>query len=508
MPAKAARTSARMLGWALTGSALTVGAALAAQTNMLNFAQAFPATDGPDVGESTIAVAAKAGGRYDTVETGTIDLWFRLSLAKVPGAPDREQVESVEISGEGVTLTPPGVNASTKRYKFSFPYADPHSPSVANQRNSPVKLCNDRLDSLSTAARVAFRRDGARIVVNQAYPIRARGIARWTTTSGGTFKELHHHEKFYDDTVQARVTVVCKPLGATPPRVPPTPPRTPVDPVISAASLRIEPAQVIAVGGQSCPSQLRLYGQVQARRAFTGKAVIFGAGYLSPVTALSFPKGGNRNFTATYPLKWDTVGGLASEAGGLKSQMVSLTMNVTSPNNTVIEQVQETVTVTCKLIAAVVPAGIGKAGAAPVTVDPDQPLVKGGPPAARLFPLPRPVRILTSRPESFFIDRARSVALLPGVDAAIRLADRKGPGGATRLFVRNGGDQAATACEVFAASGNASNWVRVSQIQTSIAPGATLEVAGPLPGDPGLRFAVDCAGEPDNRLDDNLASLP
>lgn len=521
------RTSLRskLVAAALLGTA-ALAAPLLAQTDRMDFAQAFPGSDGPDIGSSEIVVDSSDGGRYDQIKTEKIDLWFRLTLNKLaniePLIPFEKQhavneINRVEISAEGVTIQAAGANYSAHRYKLSFPYAHPHSGSVANQRNSPIETCNQRLDSLSGAAREEFRDKGARIELASAYPARARGFIEFRRRIGPNAGEMAV-VKTHDDHIRARVTVVCRALNAPKPRtqtntqgVDPKPGKR-LEPTISEAELRIEPAQFVTVAGQVCPSQLRLHGRVQAIRKFTGKAVIFGAGYFSPVTQLNYPAGGNRNFSAVYPLRWDKVGGLAGgPSGALKSQTVSLTMNVTTADNAVLRRVEETVTVTCKRAAeaAVLDlGGTGRLAVKPKEGDPDQPVVLAGMWNAPDAGEPRPVRVKRTHGAVYFVKRSDNNTPLEGIDASIRLVDRRGPGGATRLFVRNAGTEAGAMCRVYAKRDVYKGWIDIGSTQLQTGRTSTVEFSGALPRDPKLTFAIDCAGEPDDRLDDNVATLP
>ncbi len=397
---------ARPVALGLVSAVLAVPA-LAQNSNAIEFKQVWSTTGAGEIGvKPEIVVSGSNGQSYDRIETGTIDMWFSLKFLEVPGLKSAHIPDIAEIIGEGKTIPATGAGYSPKIYKFSFPYADPHSPSVVGQRNSPIKTCNDRLANLPSGQRFAFLRDGARIEIERAYPFLGRGVAIYTVKDG-IFDEVRR--KNHDDNIDARAIIVCQPLGA-PERVTGAPLRTPSAPFVSAATLRIEPAQVVTVDKQLCPSQLRLYGHVQANRAFDGKAVIFGTGYLSPVTELNFPKGGNRNFTAIYPLSWNKSGGLSGgPATANRSQTVNLTMNVTSKTNSIIEQVKETVTVTCKSIAVTNPIAIGDVTAAkPQTGDPDQPAIGArlaiGPNAGE----PRPARIVRENPASFFVSRAEN----------------------------------------------------------------------------------------------------
>jgi hypothetical protein len=525
----------------------TLTTPLLAQTNRIDFAQAFPGTDGNDVGPSEIAVDSSDGGRYDQIRTEKIDLWFRLSLNKLtniePTIPFEQQhaynvISRVEILTEGVTIQATGANYSAKRYKLSFPYAHPHSGSIANQRNSPIETCNQRLDSLAGAAREEFRNKGARIELGSAYPARARGFIEFRRTAGPKAGEMAV-VRTHDDNIRAKVTVVCRALNVPKARtethtrgVDPRPGQR-LEPTISGAGLRMEPAAIQTVNGQLCPTQLKLYGQVQAIRKFEGKAVIFGPGYFSPVTQLNYTHGGNRNIVATYPLSWDNPGGLAAAgAQAPRSQSVSLTMNVTTMDNKVLKQAQETVTVTCKLIA--------QAALLNLPAEPNKPAS----PARLATPIalpPQPLGFLWDRPAAAapaaasFAGALHSGAggarLLPGIDLAIRRVDRGGSGGATRLFLRNGGDTAAQGCRVVARKGGHDKWILIESMSSPLMPGATppagkqkawltsnfrfeapagatTELMADLPRDPNLEFAVDCPGEPSDRLGNNLATLP
>jgi hypothetical protein len=99
---------------------------------------------------------------------------------------------------------------------------------------------------------------------------------------------------------------------------------------------------------------------------------------------------------------------------------------------------------------------------------------------------------------------------VPGVDASIRLVDRRGPGGAPRLFVRNAGMLAGSTCRIYAARDKDvyKGWIEIGSTQLQTGRNATVQFTGTVPNEPGLRFAVDCDGEPDELLDDNVADLP
>lgn len=499
----------------LCAATIMLAAPALADTNMLTLAQATPEQDGAGVGVTRIVVDGPSKLGYDEVETKAVDIWLRLTLNRVADIPDKHQIDSIAIESEGESVDATQ-GFTTKRYKLSFPYADPHSTNVANQRNSPIDMCNDRMKSLSGAALEKFLAQGETIKLTSAYPVLARGEANWSTTSGVVFKDIDHHTKYYEDNINAKAIVECKPLGRPRPQtqtstqgVNPKPGKR-MEPTIAAATLRMEPAQTVASGGQICPSQLRLYGRVEAIRGFEGKAVIFGPGFLTPVSQLNYTHGGNRNIVGTYPLKWNGIGGLATgKEAPLKSQKVSLTMNVTSADNKVLKQAKTTVTVTCKRIAQVVMVGGG--ATPPPPVKPGKAAVVPPPATNDRWDVaaaaePAAAKALRTRDAVFFAKRPKT-GLLPGVDAAIRKVDRSGPGGSTRLWLRNGGDKSADQCKLFAKRDDHSKWILIESVSTPLAPGATTEITAALPDDPALTFAVDCSGEEENRLDNNVAKL-
>ncbi len=493
--------------------------ALPAQSasDYIHIRQANTADDGKDVGRTEIIVDGPSTLGYDGVTNEALDIWAAVFIEKSTSTPSYNslvlQAESSEIKGE--------ITAATRRYKFTIPYADPRSGSVTGQRNSAVAACNGRLASLNGSARADFLRDGAEIKVTGAYRLKA--VATYITTKKrekkGGFEQAPTITEHTDEAVaMANAVIVCRPLDRPRPRTSTTTtgatpkPGKPLPPVIAAAELRIEPAKVTQVGTQMCPSELRLYGRVEASRAFNGKAVIFGTGFLSPVSDLSYDGPGNRNIVATYPLSWGGSGGLAGTApSGPRSQTVTLTLNVTNADNKVQESIKETVTVTCKptrmssggAIGGAIGAKAGDGDAKPATVDMQmwswhEAARANTPTAARARSRGGPITFEKS------VD-VGTPSVLPPLDAHIRKVDRGGPGGATRLWLRNGGTQKAENCELAVRRESDKGWILVDLV--SLAPGETREITAAMPRDPGLEFAVTCPGEADALLANNIARL-
>lgn len=529
------------LGAALLAALLTTPAAASTR---IQVDQALPGPDGNEVGETRIVVDGPHGTSYDKVVTDKVEIWVRSTLNRLPGERPTSAMR-IEVEGEvyerdeheGQTLS-----FKTQRLRLAFPYVDPLSPTVDNARRSPIAFCNQQLASKSGKAREDYLLHGYEVRIPNAYRIEAWAAAEWWTEEGRTFKEFKRHIDPYSTSVFAGATIECRPLhrprahtqtrtqGASSGR---TGQRR--EPTVSLATLRMEAAAKQVIKGQLCPTQLRLYGRVQTIRAFEGKAVIFGPAYVSPVSQLNFTHGGNRNVIATYPLKWNEPGGLAAAgAQAPSSQSVSLTMNVTTMDNKVLKQAHETVTVGCRPVAQIAVLELQQQPAVPEPTPPPRLATPVAPPPSLQdgFGWDRMAAVGAPPAASFtgaLHAGAGGARLLPGIDLAIRRVDRGGPGGATRLFVRNGGDLTAQSCRVMARHGGHDKWIELQSfgsVPSAPAPpgkrkrwlagsfrfealaGATTELAADLPRDPNLEFAVDCPGEPSERLGNNLAKLP
>lgn len=322
-----------------------------------------------DIGTTRIVVTGSGENRYDKVATSSLDAWVSV---KAPDKPPRDKDKlggTISIEGHQAAGVATGFSGAPTIFKLTFPYRDPRSLQVANQRVSPVKLCNDRLESLSGAAREEFRNKGGNILRQDAYIATAR--QGWVVRKqGSVFQEI----KYWEDTAAIPAVVAChrltgpKPRDSTttrgadgrppvrpPARTTPEPPprRVAPPPTIARVTLRGEPQNWQNIGGQTCPTQLRLYGFVEARRAFTGKAIFFGPGFLNPPRDLAFPAAGSRTLTATRDVKWPPggPGGLAAPGVGptARTQQVTVRFNVADADGKVLESAQATETLTCRL---------------------------------------------------------------------------------------------------------------------------------------------------------------
>lgn len=202
---------------ALGIAAVTVCCAAAAQDAPgISVRQADVARDGRDVGPTRIVVDGPNTVRYDRVINRDLEFWAAVSVHRLLDGP---HYWNVLLSSEGTELSFPTVYG-IRRFKLTMPYVDPQSSMVANQRNSPIALCNARLSALAGGERDRFLNTGVTIAVPGAYRIQAAGYyARSTGGGGGTFKSAPGLIEQRDE-VEAPVTanIECRALGRPRPR--------------------------------------------------------------------------------------------------------------------------------------------------------------------------------------------------------------------------------------------------------------------------------------------------
>jgi hypothetical protein len=289
---------------------------------------------------------------YNEVRTETLDYYVSVR-GDVPDKAGGSGFGNVEI--EGGKLEAIRVDGNWTKYKIVAPYTDPWSGVAVNERISAAKLCNDRLKQTSGSSREKFLKNGVTFMHKEAYSLKfdvTYILDKWP------FDEV----KDYDYSERAPVKITCMPLDRPRPRTQTSttgaPPRhgKKMPDTISEATLRIEPAQIVQDGKFLCPSQLKLYGHVEAIRKFYGKALFVGPHYLSNITVLNFQAEGNRNVTGTYTMNWHKMGGLATAPNAEpKKQKLTFHFNVANKDGKLLESVEETVEVSCKKIKVAVP---------------------------------------------------------------------------------------------------------------------------------------------------------
>lgn len=134
----------------------------------------------------------------------------------------------------------------------------------------------------------------------------------------------------------------------------------PLDHDPQRAKLRIERAKLEKLGKFVCPMELRLHGAVESREKFSGKSIFIGPYYLSAITDLNYTKAGNRRVSATYKIKWQQMGGLATAPNQQpKKQDLTFRINIADKSGKVVETAEERVQVSCRKIKSNAPTASG-----------------------------------------------------------------------------------------------------------------------------------------------------
>lgn len=343
---------------AIAGAAMADAIQIAVSTNPNSYGVAEIKVDGPSAdgvytevrNETLDYIVSARGDRPKKSEgNGRLEIQFRDNSPQVGGL------------GKGVKFVHGELTKDWKSYKVSVPYVDPWSHALVNERVSPIKICNDNLKiRKADERRENMLKKGMSFIYHDAYKI--RGYVEYD------MKSLLDPIKSYDDVEAVPVKITCMPLDRPRPRKDtsttgaPGPKGKPMPPTISKATFRIEPAKVVQDGKFLCPSQLKLYGYVEAIRKFYGKALFVGPHYLSAITTLNFQAEGSRNVTATYEIEWHKMGGFTTAPNAEpKKQTLTFRFNVADKDGKLLKSVEETVEVSCKKIKVNAPtAGDGK----------------------------------------------------------------------------------------------------------------------------------------------------
>lgn len=296
---------------------------------------------------------AGSDGPYDSIQTKTLEYlvsarsnrYRNINLFIPKGEYDLHYIRTYWLKTH--------VDESWNKYKLTIPYMDPEPGEIVNERTSPIKLCNERLNKTSGAEREQFLKSGAAFTHHGAFHIKAHD-------SGDTMN-------FDYGRTLAPVKIVCMKLDRPRPRQdtstkgPPPREGKQMQPTIKEMTLRVEPAKVVQDGKFLCPSQLKLYGFVETRRAFYGKALFVGPHYLSSITTLNLQSKGTRNVGATYEMDWHKMGGFATQPNAEpKKQKLTFRFNIADKDGKLLKSVEETVEVSCKKIKVNAPtAGDG-----------------------------------------------------------------------------------------------------------------------------------------------------
>jgi len=320
-----------------------------------------PSNDGPytEIRNETIEYIVSVRG--DPPDKGKVPAELEIQFLKHnPMVPwDGGAVAGSYVIEQGV------LTKEWLKYKVAFPYVDPWSREVANQKFSPVKFCNDNLQHKTGAARQKMLKDGLSVIYHGAFLM--RGYVRYKLD-----KLVGDKTKDYGKLEPVPVKITCMNLDR--PRVRTQTSTQGVDPkpgqkmkpTISEVSFKIEPAQIEKMGKFLCPTQLRLYGRLETIRDFTGKSIFAGPYYLSPITEIKMAKAGNRNMVGTYMMKWHEMGGKAiAPDAEPKKQSLTFKFNVSNKDGKVLESVEKSIQVSCGKIKVNAPTVDGGMTVAP-----------------------------------------------------------------------------------------------------------------------------------------------
>jgi len=293
--------------------------------------------ESPDL--AVIKVDGEPNGRYSKVLTDTLeyDVYIR------GDRPDDGVNPWVKVRLEDGELSQEGWSPDWTKHTLTIPYRDPEDA-------NPIKMCNNRLKKTSGAERETFLKNGETFSHGGAYTIYASItwiIDRFPNSDESTWRE--------EMTVPVKIKCLGlnrnvkepKPSRTTPP---PTPSRT-TPPLFSKTTFEIEPSKIVKDGKYLCPSELRLYGYIEANAAFKGKSIFMGPHYLSAVTELDISGDSGRNVIGTYPIKWHQVGGLAAQPNaGPADQKLAFRFNISDPDGKPVKSMEKSVMVSCSKI--------------------------------------------------------------------------------------------------------------------------------------------------------------
>ena len=354
---------------AIAGAALAGPVEIAVSTNPNSFGVAEILVDGPrdgiynEIRNKTLDYIVSVRGDRPKKATGNGDLAIQFKKES-PLTPLAFGFHVV-VQGD--------VTEQWRQYKVSIPYVDPWSRTIVNEKVSPIAFCND---NLALRKKNPNRRQEYEAMLSRGLSFlhhdafRIRGYVHYPMKGSALFG---NDVKDYDDIEAVPVKITCMPLDRPRPSKDTSTTRAsgpkgkPLPPTVSNATFRIEPAKVVQDGKFLCPSQLNLYGHVEAIRKFYGKALFVGPHYLSAITTLNFQAEGSRNVTATYDMDWHKMGGFTTAPNAEpKKQKLTFHFNVADKDGKLRKSVEETVEVSCKKIKVAVPTVGEEKAVAPV----------------------------------------------------------------------------------------------------------------------------------------------
>ncbi len=314
---------------------------------------------------TTVRVAPTPEGRYGSVVDDELTVHFLVRGATVTGVPPNVwKPESFEAwiadgrtEGKLSDTIADSLTINWKPFALTFPYHAPFRTDVGNATLDPVQLCNQLLDNSRGSDRARFLQQGGSASVHNAYPLKGHGVYLPNT-------RLARHRQ-YNAEAGMSLQVRCLPIAAEGQarvrrgtRTGDEGKRRAADrargapDIVQSLGFDIAASDWGRVGNQSCPVALTLRGRLTAGREANVTAAFVGTGFVSPVERLALTPGQSYSFERVYPVKWETpqVGGLAAAPTALRSQRVTLRLNVARGNRTILASEERVYEATCRQV--------------------------------------------------------------------------------------------------------------------------------------------------------------
>jgi len=245
----------------------------------------------------------------------------------------------LRLGGKPTAIEP---NPETTTYEITIPYKNPSG-------DSPVKKCNAWLKTQTGDKKEKALKEGTRINIQGAY--RATANASYKQKKGAFW----NNEEAYA-SIDVPVGVRCIGLNAPAPRKGHSTKQRERETKAKHLSLykltlEAKPGDQQKINGQICPTKAYLYGKIKAYQPVEGSAVLFGPGYISPITKVDIPKDGQSTVRGTYPIDWSSDGSseLTVDNSKPNTKKFDITFNLSNKDNKVIKSTgKKTFTVTCK----------------------------------------------------------------------------------------------------------------------------------------------------------------
>ncbi|MGB3723753.1 MAG: hypothetical protein WA979_13175 [Pacificimonas sp.] len=194
----------------MMGAAATIcglGAASAAAATTVIEGWQHPPNADMEIGRPQIR-ATHDGKRYTGIRTRKVKSWIVLR-GHAPNRANGNGRATIRVANVAKEIDAP---ISRGVYRVDFDYERPLSPNVIGQPLYPARMCNERLNAVSGAARTAFLREGTEFVIPRAYPVALESA--WMVRPKprvGPFNDPPARETWTNET-HLDLLVICPPI--------------------------------------------------------------------------------------------------------------------------------------------------------------------------------------------------------------------------------------------------------------------------------------------------------